>query len=108
MLAQYQSFKLELLVKNPSFRYPTEESNKIKDHFKINVNYIIEGDGALVNEAGEETPLKAGDFAHVNPEGLTQENRARWASSWAQRIIQMKKTVPEQGRHTVQDDLRRP
>jgi quercetin dioxygenase-like cupin family protein len=27
--------------------------------------YIIEG--ALVNEAGEETPLKAGDFALVDP-----------------------------------------
>ena len=31
------------------------------------LNYIIEGQGALVNEAGEETPLKAGDFALVNP-----------------------------------------
>ena len=34
--------------------------------------YIIEGTGALVNETGEETLLKAGDFALVNPEGLTQ------------------------------------
>ena len=32
------------------------------------MNYIIEGEGALVNEAGEETPLKAGDFALVNPD----------------------------------------
>ena len=39
---------------------------------KMPMNYIIEGEGALVNEAGEETPLKAGDFALVNPEGLTQ------------------------------------
>ena len=36
------------------------------------MNYIIEGEGALVNEAGEEQPLIAGDFALVNPEGLTQ------------------------------------
>jgi len=43
------------------------------------MNYIIEGNGALVNEAGEETPLKADDFALVNPEGLTQ-------------VIQMKNT----------------
>jgi hypothetical protein len=43
--------------------------------------YIIEDSGALVNEAGEETPLKAGDFALVNPEGFTQGNRARRASS---------------------------
>ena len=34
--------------------------------------YVIEGQGALVNEAGEEQPLKAGDFALVSPEGLTQ------------------------------------
>ena len=31
------------------------------------MNYVIDGDGALVNEAGEETPLKGGDFALVNP-----------------------------------------
>jgi uncharacterized cupin superfamily protein len=36
------------------------------------MNYVIEGRGALVNEAGKETPLKAGDFALVNPEGITQ------------------------------------
>ena len=43
--------------------------------------YVIEGSGALVNEKGEEQPLKAGDFALVNPEGLTKVNRARRASS---------------------------
>jgi quercetin dioxygenase-like cupin family protein len=32
------------------------------------MNYIIEGEGALVNEAGKEIPLKAGDFAMVNPD----------------------------------------
>ena len=31
------------------------------------MNYVIEGAGALVNEAGEEIPLKAGDFALVDP-----------------------------------------
>ena len=36
--------------------------------FKIHMIYVIEGQGALVNEAGEETPLKAGDFALVNPD----------------------------------------
>ena len=35
--------------------------------FVFPMNYVIEGQGALVNEAGEETPLKAGDFALVNP-----------------------------------------
>lgn len=31
------------------------------------VNYVIEGIGCLVNEAGVEQPLKAGDFALVDP-----------------------------------------
>jgi len=35
--------------------------------FMFHMNYVIEGSGALVNEAGEETPLKAGDFALVDP-----------------------------------------
>ena len=30
--------------------------------------YIIEGEGALVNEKGEEQLLKTGDFALVNPD----------------------------------------
>lgn len=49
------------------------------------MTYVIEGEGALVNEAGEEQPLKAGDFALVNPEGLTQ-------------VIPMKSAVQEQRR----------
>ena len=32
------------------------------------MNYIIEGDGALVNEAGEMQELKTGDFAMVDPD----------------------------------------
>ena len=35
--------------------------------FMFHMIYVIEGTGALVNEAGEEQPLKAGDFALVNP-----------------------------------------
>lgn len=34
------------------------------------MNYIIEGQGALVNEAGEETPLKADYIPHVIPPEL--------------------------------------
>lgn len=36
-------------------------------HNYEHMNYIIEGEGALVNEQGEENPLKAGDFALVMP-----------------------------------------
>jgi quercetin dioxygenase-like cupin family protein len=32
------------------------------------MNYIIDGEGAIVNENGEETPVKKGDFALINPE----------------------------------------
>jgi quercetin dioxygenase-like cupin family protein len=32
------------------------------------MNYIIEGEGVLVNEAGEQQLLKAGDFALVMPD----------------------------------------
>ena len=35
--------------------------------FMFHMNYVIEGTGALVNKNGEEKPLKAGDFALVNP-----------------------------------------
>jgi len=34
----------------------------------VHMNYVTEGTGALVNEVGEEQPLKAGDFALVNPD----------------------------------------
>jgi quercetin dioxygenase-like cupin family protein len=34
---------------------------------KVHMTYVIEGSGALVNEKGEEQPLKAGDFALVIP-----------------------------------------
>ena len=33
----------------------------------VHMTYIIEGQGALVNEEGEEQPLNAGDFALVDP-----------------------------------------
>ena len=36
-------------------------------HDYEHMNYIIEGEGALVNEAGEERPIKKGDFALVSP-----------------------------------------
>jgi len=36
-------------------------------HLIFHMIYLIEGSGALVKEKGEEQPLKAGDFALVNP-----------------------------------------
>ena len=36
-------------------------------HVSEHLNYVIEGEGALVDEAGELHPVKAGDFAFVKP-----------------------------------------
>jgi len=51
------------------YHYGTNIHNLIKIHnqFMFRMNYVIEGFGALVNEKGEEQPLKAGDFALANP-----------------------------------------
>ena len=43
----------------------------------VHMNYIIEGEGALVNEAGEEQPLKVGDFTLVNPDEKHQYRNKR-------------------------------
>ncbi len=36
------------------------------------MTYVIEDSGALVSEKGEETPLKTGDFALVDPSEKNQ------------------------------------
>ena len=53
----------------------------------MTVYNIIEGEGAMLNEPGEEQSLKTGDIALVSPEGLTLGIRDRRASSRAQQII---------------------
>ena len=53
----YRVFTVETGGHTPYHNHPYEH-----------MNYVIEGEGALVNEKGEETPLKAGDFALVNPD----------------------------------------
>ena len=53
------------------YQYGTNIYNyrmKINLQFMFHMIYVIEGSGALVNEKGEEQPLKAGDFALVNPD----------------------------------------
>ncbi len=52
----YRVFTLEPGGNTPYHSHPYEH-----------MNFIIEGQGVLVNGAGEEKPLKAGDFALVNP-----------------------------------------
>jgi quercetin dioxygenase-like cupin family protein len=43
-------------------------------HVSEHVNYIIEGEGAVVTEAGQERPVRAGDFVLVLP-GETHQYR---------------------------------
>jgi len=45
-------------------------------HNYEHMNFIIEGEGELVNESGERKPLKAGDFALVNPNEKHQYRNA--------------------------------
>ena len=52
----YRVFTVEQGGYTPYHQHPYEH-----------MNYIIEGEGVLLNEAGEEQPLKAGDFALVLP-----------------------------------------
>ena len=53
----FRVFTVEAAGYTPYHQHPYEH-----------MNYVIEGLGALVNENGKEIPLKAGDFALVNPD----------------------------------------
>ena len=53
----YRVFTVEPEGYTPFHQHPYEH-----------MNYVIEGEGALVNEAGEEQAIKAGDFALVLPD----------------------------------------
>lgn len=52
----YRVFTVEQGGHTPFHNHPYEH-----------MNYVIEGEGALVNERGEMTPLRKGDFALVKP-----------------------------------------
>jgi len=53
----YRVFTIEPNGYTPYHQHPYEH-----------MNYCIEGEGALVNEAGEEQPINQGDFALVMPD----------------------------------------
>jgi len=55
-LYSYRVFTVEPGGNTPYHSHPYEH-----------MNFIIEGQGVIINESGEEQPLKAGDFALVNP-----------------------------------------
>ena len=56
---------------NFSFRVFTLEPGghtPYHQHDAEHLNYILEGEGALVDAAGHESPVKAGDFGFVAPQ----------------------------------------
>lgn len=55
------------------------------------MNFIIEGEGALVNEAGEERPLKQGDFALVMP-----DERHQYKNTSPDKVFKMICGVPKE------------
>jgi len=58
-----------------SFRVFTVEPDghtPFHSHPYEHMNYVIEGEGALVNVKGEEIPVKEGDFALVEPNEMHQ------------------------------------
>jgi len=62
-----------------SYRVFTVEPNghtPYHNHPYEHMNFVIEGNGVLINEAGEEFPLKAGDFALVDPNEKHQYRNA--------------------------------
>jgi len=61
----FRVFTLEPGGYTPYHRHPYEH-----------MNFIIEGEGMLVNEAGEQKPVKAGDFALVLPDEKHQYRNA--------------------------------
>jgi quercetin dioxygenase-like cupin family protein len=60
-----------IIISPPVYQYGTKiDILSIPANFcqyMFHMIYVIEGEGALVNAKGQETPLKAGDFALVNP-----------------------------------------
>lgn len=55
------------------------------------MNFIIEGNGILVNEDGKEHPIKAGDFALVNP-----NERHQYRNNSSNEVFRMICGVPKE------------
>jgi quercetin dioxygenase-like cupin family protein len=61
----YRVFSLDANGYTPFHQHPYEH-----------MNYVIEGEGFLVNEKGEQQPIKKGDFALVLPNEKHQYRNA--------------------------------
>ena len=76
----YRVFTLEPGGNTPYHSHPYEH-----------MNFIIEGEGVLVNETGEVHPLKAGDFALVNP-----NEKHQYKNNSSDKIFKMICGVPKE------------
>jgi quercetin dioxygenase-like cupin family protein len=76
----YRVFTLEPGGNTPYHSHPYEH-----------MNFIIEGQGILVNEAGEEQPLESGDFALVYP-----NERHQYRNSSPDKVFSMICGVPKE------------
>ena len=59
-----------IFLYNSNSLFSTYLTWQVRCQFKFHMIYVIEDSGTLVKEKGEETPLRARNFALVNPERL--------------------------------------
>ncbi len=76
----YRVFSVEPNGYTPYHQHPYEH-----------MNFVIEGEGVLVNEAGETQALKAGDFALVNP-----DEKHQYRNSSPDKVFKMICGVPKE------------
>jgi quercetin dioxygenase-like cupin family protein len=77
-----------------SFRVFTMEpggNTPFHQHPYEHMNFVIEGQGVLVNEHGEEQPIKAGDFAIVHP-----NEKHQYRNSSPDKVFKMICGVPKE------------
>ena len=76
----YRVFTLEPGGNTPYHSHPYEH-----------MNFVIEGQGVLINEDGEEQQIKAGDFALVNP-----NEKHQYRNSSSGKVFRMICGVPKE------------
>ena len=61
------------------------------------INYVLEGEGVMVDKDGQEHPIKAGDYALVLPDEMHQfRNPRRAASGGAGALLRFVCLVPRE------------
>jgi quercetin dioxygenase-like cupin family protein len=76
----YRVFTLEPGGNTPYHSHPYEH-----------MNFIIEGQGIIINEAGEERTIQAGDFALINP-----DEKHQYRNNSSDKVFRMICGVPKE------------